>query len=375
VITIHKRAVFRLARKQIVPWALCLIFALGGTVAHLKAQPQRESTVGYTEARSYRISQKIRLPGTVQTRLISTVASEVSGLVIEFPVRKGQTVQKGEVLARLRRENLELRLIEARAQLSEDDSRLKLAERTMQRTKELLAKGAVSQQDVDDRESEFLSLERRSERLRAIIEQFEDDLERTVIRAPFSGVVVEEHTQLAEWIDVGGAVLELMSLEELEVAVDLPERYYDLVRPGTRATISFEALPGVQIVGVTRAIIPQADTQSRTFPVLLEIPNLEGRIGVGMMAQVELSFGKSHTTTIVPKDAIIVGNQGHFAYVLDEENIARRKEVVSGAAVGAWVEVNNAVRPGQRVVTRGNERLQDGQKVRVNPTEVQYEVP
>ena len=114
-------------------------------------------------------------------------------------------------------------------------------------------------------------------------------------------------------------------------------------------------------MGVTRAIIPQADTQSRTFPVLLEIPNLEGRIGVGMMAQVELSFGKSHTTTIVPKDAIIVGNQGHFAYVLDEENIARRKEVVSGAAVGAWVEVNNAVRPGQRVVTRGNERLQDGQ--------------
>ncbi len=375
MITIHKRAVLRRARKQIVPWALCLIFALGGIVAHLNAQPQRESTVGYTEARSYRISQKIRLPGTVQTRLISTVASEVSGLVIEFPVREGQTVQEGEVLARLRRENLELRLREARAQLREDDARLKLAERTMKRTRELLEKGAVSRQELDDRESEFNSLERRSERLRAIIEQSEDDLERTVIRAPFSGVVVEEHTQLAEWINVGGPVVELMSLDELEVAVDLPERYYASVKPGTRATISFEALPGVQVTGVTRAIIPRADTQSRTFPVRLQIPNLEGGIGVGMVAQVELSFGKSYTTTIVPKDAVIAGNQGHFAYVLDEENIARRKEVMLGTAVGAWVEVNNAVRPGQRVVTRGNERLQDGQKVRENPIETQYRVP
>lgn len=351
------------------------MFALGGIVAHLNAQPQRESSVGYTKARSYRINQKLRLPGTVQTRLVSTVASEVSGLVIEFPVRKGQSVQEGEVLARLRRENLELRLREARAQLREDDARLQLAERTMQRTQELLEKGAVSKQDVDDRESEFNSLERRADRLRAVIEQLDDDLERTVIRAPFSGIVVQEHTQLAEWIDVGGAVLELMSLDELEVMVDLPERYYASVRPGTRASVSFDALPGVRVTGVTRAVIPQADKQSRTFPVLLEIPNLEGRIGVGMVAQVELSFGKSRATTIVPKDALVVQNQGQFTYVLDEEDHVWSKDVVSGAAVGAWVEIDGEVRPGQRVVTRGNERLRDGQKVRVNPTEVQYEAP
>jgi RND family efflux transporter MFP subunit len=352
-----------------------MITVLGGVLASLTAQPQRESSVGYTEARSYRISQKIRLPGTVQTRLVSTVASEVSGLVIEFPVRQGQTVQEGEVLARLRRENLELRLREARAQLSEDDARLQLAERTMQRTKELLEKGAVSQQDVDDRESEFNSLERRADRLRAIIEQLEDDLERTVIRAPFSGIVVQEHTQLAEWIDVGGEVLELMSLDELEVVIDLPERYYASVRPGDRASASFDALPGVKVTGVIRAVIPQADAQSRTFPVLMEIPNLDGKIGVGMVAQVELSFGKSRTTTIVPKDAIVVQDRGQSAYVLDEEDHVWTKDVVSGTAVGAWVEVKGEIQPGQRVVTRGNERLRDGQKVRVNPTEVQYEAP
>ena len=373
--TLQEKAVFRRARRRVALWSVCMITILGGAGALLSAQPQRESSVGYTEARSYRISQKIRLPGTVQTRLVSTVASEVSGLVIEFPVRQGQTVQEGEVLARLRRENLELRLREARAQLNEDEARLKLAERTMQRTQELLEKGAVSQQDVDDRESEFNSLERRSERLRAVIEQLDDDLERTVIRAPFSGIVVQEHTQLAEWIDVGGEVLELMSLDELEVVIDLPERYYASVRPGTRASVSFDALPGVKVTGVTRAVIPQADPQSRTFPVLMEIPNLDGKIGVGMVAQVELSFGKSRATTIVPKDAIVVQDRGQSAYVLDDEDHVWVKEVVSGAAVGSWVEVNGEVRPGQRVVTRGNERLRDGQKVRVNPTEVQYEAP
>ena len=94
-----------------------------------------------------------------------------------------------------------------------------------------------------------------------------------------------------------------------------------------------------------------------------------------MVAQVELSFGKSRTTTIVPKDALVVQNQGQFTYVLDEEDHVWSKDVVSGVAVGAWVEVDGEVQPGQRVVTRGNERLQDGQKVRANPTEVQYEVP
>jgi RND family efflux transporter MFP subunit len=331
--------------------------------------------VGFTEARSFRISQKVTLPGTVESALTSTVASEVSGLVIEFRVREGQSVSEGEILARLRRENLELRLQEAKAQLREDEARLDLAQRTMARTRELLEKGAVSQQELDDRESEFSALLRRQERLGAVIEQLQHDLERTVIRAPFAGVVVEEHTQLGEWITVGGPVVELMSVDELEVVVDLPERYFGFLRIGASAGVTFGALPGVRLTGVTKAIIPRADTSSRTFPVRVRIPSMGGKIGVGMIAQLEFSFGQSYTTTIVPKDAIVLEDRGEYTYVIDDEDVVRRTQVKTGLAVGDWVDVDSALRPGQRVVVRGNERLRDGQKVRTMSAEVQYTLP
>jgi RND family efflux transporter MFP subunit len=340
-----------------------------------KAQQPGESRVGYTIARSHRISETVKLPGTVESRLISTVASEVSGLVIEYSVREGQKIEKGQVLARLRKEDIELRLREARAQLMEDEARLELAERTTNRIRELLEKGAASQQDLDDNESEFNALQRRIERLRAVIDQLDYDLQRTVITAPFSGIVVQESTQLGEWIDVGGTVIELMSMDQLEVRIDLPERFFDSVRLGTRSRVSFEAIPGVEVSGTISAIIPRADPQSRTFPVRLKIPNESGRIGVGMLAEVDLFIGSSFETTIIPKDAVVVQGRTQFVFVLDDESVVHQTEVQTGTALGAWIAVKGSIQPGQRIITRGNERLRDGTKVRAGSEEIEYELP
>ena len=75
-------------------------------------------------------------------------------------------------------------------------------------------------------------------------------------------MVVREETQVGEWLEQGGAVVELLSLEQLEVSLDLPERYFDALRPQTRARITFESLPGLEVEGVVRTIIPRADSQA-----------------------------------------------------------------------------------------------------------------
>jgi RND family efflux transporter MFP subunit len=335
------------------------------------AQSGGPSAVHYAEARSHRFSQRVQLPGTVRADLVSTVATESAGLVVEFSAREGETVEAGRVLARLQRRGLELRHREAEAQLREDEARMSLAERTLERTRELLAKGAVSRQDLDDAQFDFDAWRGRTERLRAVIDQLEYALDQTEIRAPFTGVVVRERTQVGEWIEIGGAVVELLSLDDLEVLVDLPERYFGSLRVGTRARVGFESLPDLSIDGTVAAVIPRADERTRTFPVKLRIPNPGGRVGIGMLANVELNLG-SATGTIVPKDSIVRENQDLFAYVLDGGDVVRRVSVRTGSAVGAWVEVSGGVQPGQKIVTRGNERLRDGQSVVAEADRFEY---
>ncbi|MDA2931065.1 efflux RND transporter periplasmic adaptor subunit [Acidobacteria bacterium AH-259-O06] len=319
--------------------------------------------IRFTQVRAHRINQSVQLPGTVQSQLVSTVASQIAGLVEEFPVREGQEVEQGQVLAQLRRRSFELRLRAEEAQLREDEAHRMLAERTLERARDLFDRGVYSRQQLDDALFEFNAWEGRVERLRAEIEQLKDDIDRTTIRAPYGGVVVSENTQVGEWMEEGGAVVELLSREELEVALDLPERYFGALRLHSRARITFEALPGLEIKGVVRTIIPRADSQARTFPIKLSIPNRQGRIGIGMLAAVTLPIGNSYTSLIVPKDAVITRGEERFVFVLNEDDSVRRTTVQTGTGVGIWVEVQGAIQEGQKVVTRGNERLDDGQKV------------
>jgi RND family efflux transporter MFP subunit len=331
------------------------------------------SPVRTTEAREHPVQRTLRLPGSVESRTISVVASEVAGLVVEIPAREGMTILKDQPLARLRTTSLEIRLTAARAQLKEAESRASLAAGNLARARELFGSQVVSQAQLDDALSESSAWQGRVESLRAEIDRLQYEVDRSVIRAPFAGIVVAERTDLGQWVDVGGPVIELMSLEELEVRVEVPERYFRSMRRNGGATVTFESLPSVQVDGVVSAIIPRADSQARTFPVKVRIPNRGGRIAVGMLAQVSLPAGESYRATVVPKDAVIRQGNEQIVFTLNGDGTVERAAVTTGAGVGDWIVVEGPIRPGQQVVTRGNERLQPGQPVTAEPLE--YRLP
>ncbi|MCH7978447.1 MAG: efflux RND transporter periplasmic adaptor subunit [Acidobacteria bacterium] len=178
-----------------------------------------------------------------------------------------------------------------------------------------------------------------------------------------AGVVTVERTEVGQWLGVGGPVVEILSMRELEVRVEVPEHYFRNLVVGAQAAVSFESLPGVEIRGRITAIIPRADLQARTFPLKVTIPNQGGRIGVGMLAQVSFQAGESHLATVVPKDAIIRRGPQEFVYVMNGDNTAGLVPVETGQGAGSWVEVRGPIQPGQKVITRGNERLAPGQPV------------
>ncbi|MBI1950116.1 MAG: efflux RND transporter periplasmic adaptor subunit [Acidobacteria bacterium] len=331
------------------------------------------SPVRYTEAREAPVRRVIQLPGSVESRTSSLVATEVEGLVEELAAREGDVVRLGQPLARLRTTSLELRLRASEAEHKEAKSRHRQAERNLARLQELFDSKIASQSQYDDAQSEHDAWEGKVERLAAEIERIRHDLERSTIVAPFAGTVVAKRTDVGEWLDVGAPVLEMISLHELEVKVDVPERHFSSLNPGATATVTFDALPGLSVSGRISAIIPRADPQARTFPVKVRIGNRDGRIGVGMLAQVSLPAGESYRATVVPKDAVIRQGAEQIVFTINGSGAVERAAVTTGAGLGEWIVVEGPVRPGTKVVTRGNERLQPGQPVRADPLE--YRLP
>ncbi|MGH9813909.1 MAG: efflux RND transporter periplasmic adaptor subunit, partial [Candidatus Acidiferrales bacterium] len=222
------------------------------------AQGPPASPVRYTEAREHPVRRTLRLPGTVESPTVSLVASEVGGVVAEFPVREGQRVEKEEPLARLRTESLQLRLEAAQAQLKEAESRLKLAERNLERARELFEAKVVSQQQLDDAFYESTAWQGRVEQLTADIATINLALRQSTIRAPFSGAITRERTQVGAWVGIGDPVVEMMSLDAFEVRVEVPEQYYPGMRVGATARVIFPSAQGMEVPGKVSALIPKA---------------------------------------------------------------------------------------------------------------------
>ncbi len=357
-----------------VPVAFAALL-LAAASAPLGAQgpPMPAAPVGYAEAVNRPVRRSIELTGSVEPRDASLVASEVAGLVVALPAREGDRVRRGQALVRLRDETARLRLQAAQGQLEEARARLKLAEATRQRMQGLFEEKVISRQTLDDAITEVEAGLGRVTQLEAEVARLEDELERTVVRAPFDGVVVREHVAVGEWVGAGEEVAELVDTVHLEVELEVPEAYFAGIGAGATVPVILDALGGREIEGEVAAVVPRADPRARTFPVKVRIENAEGAVGPGMLARVRLPVGEPQASVLVPKDAILTDGNRRSVFVIGDDNQVRPVPVKTGTALGAWIALEGGIQPGDRVVTQGNERLFPGQPV--DPKLVEYERP
>ena len=351
---------------------LVVLLALSVLSRPAQAQGQGPTPVRWTEARTADLRDTVRLPGDVQAHVEAVLAAEVAGLVVDLPAREGARVRTGDVIARLRSDALQLRLAAARGRRTEAQARLDRAGRQLDRARGLIAEEAISPEQLDEAASEFEAWQGRLQQLDAEIASIELDIERCTIRALFDGVVVLEHCEVAEWLGVGDPVFEVVSREELEVHVDVPERYYGALVPGTKVQVGFSSVGDLQVEAELSAIIPRARANARTFPVELTLRDPDPRIGIGMLTQVRMPVGAPREVTIVPKDAIVSGPRGRVVWVVEDDRV-RSVPVEMGDALGVWVAVSGEITPGTKVVVRGNERLRPQSVVRGEAME--YELP
>jgi membrane fusion protein (multidrug efflux system) len=191
------------------------------------------------------------------------------------------------------------------------------------------------------------------------VEQFEIELKKKVIRAPFDGVVIKRQVDRGEWVSEGETVAVIGKDDTVDIVVEVPERFIPFIQKGMEvsATVNRSNLKGRVI-----AIVPKGDVATRTFPVKIRTANDLGLIE-GMSARVILPTGDSMQALIVPRDAVIpkFGQNVVFA-VSDSRASMIPVNVLGYSGLKAGVE-SNELKAGMLVVVEGNERLGDKQAV------------
>ncbi|MBI1292054.1 efflux RND transporter periplasmic adaptor subunit [bacterium] len=367
------------------------------------------------------IVQPIRLTGTAEAIIESTIASEQQGAVESVLVDEGDSVTTGTVLLTLRREPLRFARDAARATLAAEQARLtelktgsrpedisiakstyeesrvafEVAQRDYTRFKALHESRSVSDTDLDQAKQTFESAKARMENAKATYdlavqgprseeilaqearvaaaladaELRDDNLNRAEIRAPYAGVVTKRHVNVGTWVADGDPVFDMATLDRLRIRTLVPEQEYDSITVGSNVTVSFDATPEKSYELSVSRVISRADSMTRTFPILINVGRDAG-VAPGMLARVEFKRDIGGTTTVIPKDAIVA--QGPVPVIFKVEMrdgvpFAKRLEVQTGRFFGQAVEViSDELHPGEQVVIRGNERLSDGDKLALN---------
>jgi RND family efflux transporter MFP subunit len=381
-------------RRSKAPLLLFAVLALVGFVAggaiwwmNRPKAPVVRTTVVYAGGGS---SDRTLLnaSGYVTARREATVSSKVTGKVIEVLVEEGMKVEANQILARIDSSNVEksLHLSEAQAEsarkaLDETRANLKQAERELTRISQLAADKISSASDLDKAEAEANILRARLVRQQADVTVAEHEvalwkqqLDDTIIRAPFAGIVTSKDAQPGEMvspISAGGGftrtgICTIVDMTSLEIEVDVNESYINRVTSSQPVEATLDAYPEWRIPSKVIAIIPTADRQKATVKVRVGFEKLDPRILPDMSVKVafrasgEAKPAERHMT--VPKSAVRQRDGRDVVWLLRDGRIESRA-VTLGGARGDDVIVAAGLNGGERVVLEAPAGIAEGARV------------
>ena len=317
------------------------------------------------------VVESLTLTGTVHARHRSHLSARTSGLVETMHVDAGDRVKRGEVLMELDAElaGLELEQIEGRL----DQARIALAEadRLSSEAVELAGRGAFPKSEADTRRS-VLDVSRAPVRqLEAEAKRQQSVVDRHRLVAPYDGVISERAADIGEWVETGTPVFELVSLADPRLDMQVPQEHFASIATDPPVTVELDAAPGRTFPAKVAAIVPVKDPVARTFLVRIEWLEAEKAAAPGMSGKAIFALESADAALQVPRDAIVRSpGGGAVVWTVEETNgsaTVRPCEVTLGESLTDRIEVRDGLAAGARVVVRGNEALEAGQRVTVLP--------
>jgi len=318
--------------------------------------------VARVEIRS--VSDQISLVGTAEAIAKSTIASEVSGIVEYFPVKEGNYIKKGDLLVKLKSTYLKLILKGAVAAREKSIANLEKAKKELARVSRLKDANSIAERKYDEALYNHRAISQELVQNNAKIEQLEYEIAQKKVLSPFSGFIAGEHTQVGQWVSTGGAVVTLIDLSKIRITVDVPERYTVLLPAKGSVKVNIKSITGKPLSGKIYAILPQGNSESRTFPARINLANPGFKIRSGMEVFVTIDLASTRNALLVPKDSVVTSGENKMVFSVADGKAVPIRVKVTGYFDGN-VAVEGNLKPGDLVVIRGNERLRPGQAVKV----------
>ena len=349
--------------------AVILVIAAGA----LQAQG-RPAGVGVATVETQMTSETVAVFGEIVTGRESEVAAQVAGVAANVPVRVGDRLSQGQLVAQLDTELLELEVAAAsaeieiaKAQIIVADARLDRAEKALRRAETLRQNSTIAEAQLEDRAGDFNEALGSRQEARARLTAAETalgraqyQLDNASIFAPFDAVVLDVSTEVGQFIAAGTAVATLLDIDAMEVEANVPARFITALKPN----LPVEARTDVgDALGLAlRAILPTEFAATRTRPVRFSISSFGDTVAVGQAVTLSVPVSAPREVLVVPKDALVQA-RGAWSVFLNAEGVAQPRTVEIGTALDGGFEVLSGLAEGDVVVVRGNERLRPGQPI------------
>ncbi len=299
-------------------------------------------------ARQDTVVDAIRATGEIQAIQSIELRPEVDGRLVQILVREGTEVEMGTPLFKV--DDAELRVQVTRLEAERD-----LAQQALRRTRELIEQNASSEMDLEQAEANA-----RSTQAQLDLQQLR--LDRTVVRAPFAGLVGERFVSLGDYVNSSTRLVTLQTVDPQRAVFRVPERYAQRLKVGQEVTFRVAALPEVDFAGVVDFVDPVVQLPGRTIAVKAEVANRRRDLKAGMFIEARLATDMRPDAVIIPEDAILPLQGANFVWVV-AEGTASRRQVELGVRTPGFVEIKSGVETGEQVVVGGLERLTEGAPV------------
>lgn len=300
--------------------------------------------------------------GTLEGIREATVMSETQGRIVAVPAANGKRVGTGAALAIVESDLKSIALKQAEAARLTAEAGYEKAMLDLKRTKELFTQNAVTKSQLEIAELGTKSAEAQLKAAESGESLARKQLADASVKAPFAGVVAMKYVNQGELLSPGHKVATLVDDSKMLLKMNIGELDVPLVSIGDVVNVRIDAL-AKDFEGKIASISSKAD-MARSFMLEVELPNPGHELKSGMFARAEIKHDAAREVPTVPAEAVITSGQRSQVFVA-EGNIARLKAVKLGSSDKVRVEITEGVKPGDKVVTFGQNQLKDGTKILV----------
>ena len=333
-------------------------------------------TVDTATATRHEVLEYVNVVGNLIGQATVDVVPRVAGRIESLPVKLGDRVNKGQLIAKIEDRELqqqvkqvEQNVLVNNATVTQRESDLQLRKTTLDRQKSLLAQGLATRQTIEDAEaahnSAVAAVELAKAQLgqtQARLEELRITLSNTNILSPVDGFIGRRNLDQGAFAGANTPIVSVVDISTVRLISNLVEKDFKRVKGGVLALIEVDAFPGEQFTGVVSRVAPVFDAATRTASMEIEVPNPGYRLKPGMFARVKLTVDRRPDALTVPRNAV-VDSEGKRGVFLVDGQAAKFQPVTTGLQDNERIEILEGLKEGTRVITTGALALRDGDKI------------